>query len=943
MAVRNLFSFTSLKGYTYDVKYNTDTQTPFVDTNAPGTAIEYSVTIGEMGSNQGQVFYTECVGTTLLKVIGRQIYPFAVVSRTPNSASCGYIPGTPTPCNFVKTVLPINETFAGAKDGAVTLDISLPGQTLLYSLNNINFQTNKVFSNLAPGTYNWYAKSSVGACKANGQFVIAAGAPRSDIVFPWQDKFCHLFQIIRNDVTYKISEPIKWDAVNIKGKRDPEWHGWKDQYSDEVIELEFDCDAGRDVLQAEYDLNGSDGSVKFQYGITYKGTDYIFFDGKINFNTFKAYPQKVSASVESVNYNPIIQTRLETKVAMNAVKSIDGIALAAPPVISFPLHSKAISNSFTVNSSTTVDLPAEKLDQDARWFVLPDTNTIGADDIQDSFLYSLQRNLDAPYDVALYQFKMKFGGTYTFDIRYTLNLKYRLNVSTGTLTVRNYFMINDQKTQVGATSTYPLAAGPFVFTPVSYSYQGTITLKADDEIYFFTQLDFSLVRKPLEDPTKYQLDINQSSVIISVTSLEQASGSTCKGWFLSDAINHIIKSITNGHNYLKSSFLGLKGSQQASDGGGSLYITTNGKQIRNFDPANNPLIISLKDLLDSSRALFCVGYGFEMVAGVEVMRIERVNYFYQNKELLVIDECWDLHTDTAKELLYNEYEIGYEKYQDEGSNTLDEFNTKQEGTTPLLSNKLKIQLKSKLIGSGYALEGSRRQQFADTPTDSYQNDEDGFIIAMRRINAGGVIYDTFQPERVEPYAQVSGVLSPSTSYNLRISPARMLRNWAVWLRNAFHYKPDTATIQPTFVAQNGALTTRFLPTEPRPIGDINKDLITEKATFDLTDYPVEERLYRPEWIYFKARLTPDKVQLINKAMKGGADASKNYGYIAVKDDNGLYQAGFIYELDYNFSTEVASIRMLKKFGNPVTPGEECCKYLVINGCRTLVNGQKLIL
>jgi len=110
-------------------------------------------------------------------------------------------------------------------------------------------------------------------------------------------------------------------------------HGWKDQYSDEVIELEFDCPAGKEILQAEYNENGSDGTVGFQYGIrTQNGSEYSLFDGKINFNTYKRYPNKVAASVESVKYNPMIKTRIDTKVSMTDKKSIDGMDIAAPPV-----------------------------------------------------------------------------------------------------------------------------------------------------------------------------------------------------------------------------------------------------------------------------------------------------------------------------------------------------------------------------------------------------------------------------------------------------------------------------------------------------------------------------------------------------------------------------------------------------------------------------------
>jgi hypothetical protein len=243
-----------------------------------------------------------------------------------------------------------------------------------------------------------------------------------------------------------------------------------------------------------------------------------------------------------------------------------------------------------------------------------------------------------------------------------------------------------------------------------------------------------------------------------------------------------------------------------------------------------------------------------------------------------------------------------------------------------------------MIASGYSIEDSRRQQFSTSSTNSYQNDDETFVIAMRRLS--NVDY---APEKNEAFDVVNNVISPATSYNLRLSPLRMLLNWAIWLKNSFYYKASTAKIKVTYVAQNGAMQTQLKASEPNPVGDLNKTLWTEKQDIDLTNYPVVERLWRPEWVYFKCRLTPDKVLLINEALRGRKGSSINYGYIVVKDDNGDYQAGWPYEISYNFATEQADIKMRMKWDSPVTPGASCCDHLLVNGCYVLVNGNKIIL
>jgi hypothetical protein len=115
----------------------------------------------------------------------------------------------------------------------------------------------------------------------------------------------------------------------------------------------------------------------------------------------------------------------------------------------------------------------------------------------------------------------------------------------------------------------------------------------------------------------------------------------------------------------------------------------------------------------------------------------------------------------AKDLLYNEVEIGYNKFLSEGYNTLDEFNTYHQYLTAIRTNKLKLTEKSELITSGYTIEDTRRKQFAETATNSDSYDDDGFLIAMRKN--GTVV----QPEKNEAFSYINGLISPSTAYNLR--------------------------------------------------------------------------------------------------------------------------------------------------------------------------------
>lgn len=867
---------------------------------------------------------------------------FSIHLNTQNQFSAWVTGGQPSPIDFTIDVDVTNESVAGLHDGTATINVTgTPGLTYTYSIDGINFQSSNVFTSLFAGNYIVYVKgqSETNSLIKTANFPIAAGAqPATEIDFPWQDQFCYFFKLFRNDVEYVVREPIKWDSVNIVGKRDPEWHGWNYQYSDGIIELEFDCAAGKDVIVAEYETNGNDGQVLFQYGFIYKGATYVIFPGKLNLNTYKKYPQKVACSVERGDFNSIFQSRFESKVSMAATKTVGEIDIVPPTPLTFTLHSKEILRTFKCENNTAYSAPLEAFGTGSV-YIQPDMTAAQLTEIEEYYLYPIGATINAPYDEDRYNFKVKYAGSYTFYIKYNLRVQVALGPSGPPEVIfRTYYRKKNldgfQQVLLNETGPFALTTGGSVFCPINVDHNTlvNIPLAIDDEIYIFTQADF-----PTNDFVK-GIQLDQFYIGITITALDTAPATECKGWWLFDAIDHGIKVITDKESLLKSSFLSLKSAQQIVDGAGALNITTNGKQIRKFDIANAPLQVSVKDLLTSAKATWCLGMGFEKAGNLEAIRVERANYFYRNREIIVIEECWDYKEEASKDVLYNELEFGYEKFQDQGYNTLDEFNTRNECLTPIKSHKLKLVQKSRMITSGYALEDSRRQQFSKTSTNSYQNDDEPFLIAMRRVDPA-----TYAPEKNEAFDVVNNVISPGTAYNLRLSPLRMLLNWAIWLKNSFFYKASTEKIKINFVAQNGAMQTQFNAAEPNPVGDLNKSLWTEKQDIDLINYPVEEQLWRPEWVYFKCRLTADKVNFINDAMRGQKNDSVNYGYIVVKDYNGDYQAGWIYELNYNFFTEQADIKMRMKWDSPVEPGAGCCDYLVINGCYIKINGQKIIL
>jgi hypothetical protein len=629
MAFTTLYNFTDADGYSYQILYDNVSELVQTVTNDP--LPDPYVTELELGVSNDHTFLSYCKGTTLVSVQSTVNYPFAVVRYEDNSPTCSV---TQNCTIHVSDVEIENETYAGYNDGSAAILIDNNSCTdVVYSLDNVNWQAENIFHGLAPGNYLGYAKC-VNACYNFKAFSVDAGVPRPEDLlpggeYPWYEKICKWFKLIVNGVTTVTSEPIKWDNVNIKGLRDPVWHGFNYMFSDGIIELEFDCPAGKEIIEAEYEVHGNDGEVFFQHGFTYKGTEFLLFDGKLNLNTYKRYPGKVTASVEKADFNTLLTSRFETKVSMTDDITIDGELVIPPMPVNFTLHAKEIIRKYSIVNNTVETSQQYAVAPDITVYIHPDTLTPQLSEIEDYFGYQLQISTEVPYNVDLFDWQAKFGGTYTFIVNYNIDLQMQAQLQNGTYNLQSFFRVNTTEYIVGPFRNGSLFhdATPTIEN-INFSFTQVINLVPGDKVYFYSRLNLAKSH-PL--PPAVIIKLVQNSISISVAALERTAPTPAKGWWLFDSIDHVTRSITNRSARLKSSFLGFRGAFQASDGMGALFTTTNGKQIRRFDVDTNPLNIALKDLLESVRAIFCIGYGIEKKGSQQFVTVERVNYFYRNK------------------------------------------------------------------------------------------------------------------------------------------------------------------------------------------------------------------------------------------------------------------------------------------------------------------------
>lgn len=342
--------------------------------------------------------------------------------------------------------------------------------------------------------------------------------------------------------------------------------------------------------------------------------------------------------------------------------------------------------------------------------------------------------------------------------------------------------------------------------------------------------------------------------------------STAKSLLVFEAFARVAQSITDNADAFRSTLYGRTDSEPFSyddDGDASLRSIVNGFQIRQFPLEEKPIFASFKDLFTTFEAIDNIGVGIEDNKIV----VEKKSYFYNNTIVITLDSVADIKKSIAREYYYNEFENGFAKWENEEVNGLDEFNSKRKWTLPITVIKNKLSKLATYIGSGYAIEFTRRKTYVANSTVDWKYDNDNFVIVVRR---NGIAFEADRDQDFDSDEFVN-ILDPATAYNLKISPKRTLKNWGYVLRAGIE-RYLSKSIKFAFGEANYLMESK-LTTEPETVIE-NEDILGSEL-----DAP----LWLPEYYEFDAVLTTLQIQAIKanpygviKFSKTGVDHMSGY-------------------------------------------------------------------
>ncbi len=352
--------------------------------------------------------------------------------------------------------------------------------------------------------------------------------------------------------------------------------------------------------------------------------------------------------------------------------------------------------------------------------------------------------------------------------------------------------------------------------------------------------------------------------------------SPTKSYLVHELLDFLIKKASNNKLQLYSRYYGRNGLRDyGANGCGAWRTLCSGFQVRNIDQAS----ISFKQLYDSLQAMDNLALAYEVRGGVDYIRIEPKDSFFENTPVFEANEIDDIKTSLAVSKIFKLIDIGYNKWETEYTGGLLEFNsTRQYESTNITQFKAKKTALSNLIAASYVIEKVRRTRFK--PTTDTKHDNDFFVFCVQVGSS---------PFTCEQTATLK-------HYNVRIHPIRNLLN--------FRKELSAGTVQG--VGGNLRQTARA-----------GGSITSEQNTFpiaspctngfgslsDGTLIPLDTPLHKCIFVEFEYPLTMSEFETLK------ANTNKP---VAFSGCDGAEQEGYIEEIRYKINEEMASFKLLLK-------------------------------
>lgn len=707
-------------------------------------------------------------------------------------------------------------------------------------------------------------------------------------------------------------EPIGWTDDDKEYARHEKYDGIVAKFSNS---LKFVGDAG-DYIQLIYDLYGIMADIELIRNERHPRTDVwtLTYSGFLDLSTWSKENKQVSVKFNSGGLEQELKARESESVEVDRITTFNDTRIPELKTIDVELDgrrillqtkfaTKASDNTVTLsNSSTdgntrgsTIAVPLALINKSHESAQAPISGSLVGDnswertangEVGNLFFADSDRDRDLKVRAKL-QFKVNIDA---FDHVTNFVFYARLATYKGKLD----FLFKENK---------------FLFEKTSYSdlHEKTFSVNFDTSISILSGESLALLFDQNVDfrNTKSQrLNITVTDIICTLEIDEDSfeDKSTTKAVLAHELADRLVTIATNKERSFYSEYFGRKDLGYPVDGKGAYIAFTHGFWVRKFDKLPipqeetttqdkvtnlfKPLTTSFNEFTTSTGAILNIGIGIENIGNKEIVRIEEKSYFYnRNVTIRLPNQVKNVKRSVAADKYYSAIEIGYEKGGDyEEAFGLDEFNVKSNFSTIISRLKnIYIQI-SKYRADSYGMEFARRKPISLNDTEDSSYDEDIFFLDLKRGPLSTFLQRKWQDDFEKP---PTGIFSPETATNLRLSPVNSLLRHGWWI-SASLIKYATAKLKFGSSTANRLLKTKLIGSnEYAENGDIiNSELQTAR--------------FIPEEIEFEHICDFDVMQQINGSTTIlGKKVMNLYGLIEFINENGEKERAFFINLKPN--------------------------------------------
>jgi hypothetical protein len=621
-----------------------------------------------------------------------------------------------------------------------------------------------------------------------------------------------------------VTEPIGWNDDEKEFSRHEQYHGIIAKFSNS---LKF-IDSGADYIQLILDVYGINEPVELIREEKHPQTDVwtLTYSGFLDLSTWARENNQVSVKFNSGGIEQLLKSREGEKVEIDRETTIDGKVIPPLQTIDVELEgrriflkskweTKEIDSSFDVNMHDGIDedtwhvnvgVPIEIINKSHEEASSAWASSNLGDDVYDQdgvgttgSMFFLKAKTNRTINLDLF-IKLKAVATIDNSVDWSdLSLRltrYDNNYNRIQSTILHYNHRDNGVANFSGVyhSHFGIYPNPNQFNfnnypSVAVNYASTINLNIGDSLALemISNADF---KQFASRELNVSVLIEKCVLNIEENSIQEKTNT--KAIFAHELAERLVTIGTNKEKSFYSDFLGRPEIGYAVDGKAALTALTHGFWLRGFDklpePTEGPpkvenlfkpLTTSFKEFVESMSAVWNIGIGIEKVGFKEIVRLEELSYFYnRNATIKLPNQVKNVKRTIATDKYYSSLEIGFEKGGDyEEACGLDEYNVKSTYTTCINRIKNVYNKISKYRADSYGIEFARRKQKSLNDTEDTTYDNDVFFLDLKRH-----ITALFKERKWSDDFEnaPTGVFSPETATNLRLSPFNCLIRHGWW-------------------------------------------------------------------------------------------------------------------------------------------------------------------